>query len=172
MPRRGPHAADPQARYSNAELPGSVVRLIGRHYFGTAGSAALLTAAAILLLDIGPALHWRPWLVGGLLLYAAGCAFAFKASRDEHRRMDAALLITGVGAMILTTLGSLAFHDGVRSAMLGFGGLLVCMLGGVTGLRWGLALPASAWPSSACSAGPSGPATPRRRAPSRRCRWC
>jgi len=142
MPRQGPHAAAPQTRQPDAELPGSVVRLIGRYYFGTAGSAALLTAAAIVLLDIGPALHWRPWLVSGLVAYAAGCAWAFRAGLHDRQRMNLALFVAGAGAMLLTTLGSLAFHDGVRSAMLGFGGLLVCMVGGVAGLRAGLALAA------------------------------
>jgi PAS domain S-box-containing protein len=118
MPRQGPHAAAPQTHHADAELPSSVLQLIGRHYFGSAAGAALFS--------------------------------------------------TGSVALLLITLASLAFHDGVRNPMLGFGGLLVCLLGGVAGLRWGLALASVCllqvgflgWAEAAGHTAAPGPATP------------
>jgi len=66
------------------DLPGSVVRVIGRHHLGTAVIAA--------------------------------------------------------SAMLLVGAAALAFGDGLRHPTLGLFGLAVCLVGGVTSLRWGAAV--------------------------------
>jgi len=141
MSRDESHAAAAATRLA-ATVPGAVVHLIGRYYFGTACSAALVSALLLALLPVGPALAWRGGLIAALLVYAAACTWAFLASRAQRRRLDVSLFLAGLGAMALVAGAALAFHDGVRSPTLGFCGLVVCMLCGVTNLRWGAALAA------------------------------
>ncbi|HJV62688.1 MAG TPA: PAS domain S-box protein [Albitalea sp.] len=131
-------------RHDATELPRSVVRLIGRYYFGTACAAALVGAIVIGLLPGPLSPPARAGLIAALIGYAAVVAWAFMASREQRRRMDPALFGTGAGAMAIVFFASLAYGDGIRNPTLGFFGLIVCMLCGVTSLRWGAVLAALA----------------------------
>jgi len=104
MPRQGLHAAAPQTPFSKAEPPGSAPWRVGRGYLGITGSAALVGAAAVLLLDLGHTLAWRPSLALGLLLYAAICGGALavlsrllaqhrSVAAERERRFDALMRI-------------------------------------------------------------------------------
>jgi len=136
-----PAAALPP-RYSITELPSAIVRLIGRYYFGTALVAALVTALVVALLPADAMPPWRPPLLLSLLLYAGGCLWALLASLKERRHMDVALFLVGVGGMAMVTATALAFGDGLRSPTLGFFGLVICMLSGISSVRLGASLAA------------------------------
>ena len=62
------------------------------------------------------------------------------AAAQVTRYAAPALFLAGLGVTALVLVASLAFHDGLRSPTLGFCGLVVCLLCGVKGLRWGAAL--------------------------------
>jgi PAS domain S-box-containing protein len=132
-------------RMADAELPESAARIIGRFFFGTAAMAALLSAAIMGTLPS----HLSPWLrttiVGGLLAFAAGCTFAVRASAPPRFRMHLALVGVALVGMLLSGLVSLALDEGVRSPVLGFCGLIVCVVGAITRPRIGVILGAAAW---------------------------
>src|SRR5688572_14473802 len=139
-----PSSADAAAaRTAVTDLPGSVVRLIGRYYFGTAVAVALASMLIVGVLPSRLSGSWRIGLLSALAAYALGAGWAFRASRDRRHRLDVSLFVTGVGAMALVAAAATGFGDGLRSPTLGFCGLIVCMLCGVTSLRWGAALAAA-----------------------------
>lgn len=140
MPNAGSKAARATApQHTSAEHPGSVALLIGRYYFGTAGIAS---AVAIVILAFAPdnpaAMHG--WLMGALAAYAAWCAWAFTATRERPGRMGPRLFLAGLGATAIIFFSALSFGDGIRHPTLGYAGLIVCMVSGVSSLRWGGAL--------------------------------
>jgi PAS domain S-box-containing protein len=129
-------AAPPPAR----DLPGSVVRLIGRYYFGTAVCVALASMPIVAMLPGRIDTTWRIGLLVALAAYAAFASWAFRASRHERHRLQRSLFATGVGTMLLVAAFAFGLGDGLRNPTLGFMGLVVCMVGGVTSLRWGAGL--------------------------------
>jgi PAS domain S-box-containing protein len=137
-----PSADAAATRAAATDLPGSVVRLIGRYYFGTAVAVALASMLIVGVLPSRLSGSWRIGLLSALAAYALGAAWAFRASRDRRHRLDISLFVTGVGAMALVAAAAIGFGDGLRSPTLGFCGLVVCMVCGVTSLRWGAALAA------------------------------
>jgi PAS domain S-box-containing protein len=146
MPRDSAQSARASARYASIEIPRLVVRLIGRYYFGAAGMVAAITAMAVAILPAGPAAPWRAQLIVALLTYATACGWGFVASRHRLRRMHLATFLAGLGVLGLTLATALAYGDGLRNPAVGFVGLVVCLVTGVSSLRWGAAL-------TACSLG-------------------
>src|SRR5687767_10454738 len=103
-----PSSADAATRTAATDLPGSVVRLIGRYYFGTAIAVALASMLIVAVLPSGLSVAWRIGLLVALLVYALGTAWAFRISRDRRHRLDISLFLAGVGAMALVAATTLA----------------------------------------------------------------
>jgi PAS domain S-box-containing protein len=129
-------------RLSHTDLPDAVVRLVGRFYFGIASVVALLAALAFALPAAGLADGPRNTFVAALALYAAACAWAFRQTPNARFRLESALLAAALAAMLLVGIGSALHHEGLRSPALGFGGLMVCLIGAIASLRYSLALAA------------------------------
>ncbi len=132
------------ARLADAELPESAARMIGRFFFGTTAVAALASACLMALEPPGLAPMLRIALVGSTGLFSALCGLMVRFSARPRFPMNAALGAVAVVAMLLTGLASWALNEGLRSPTLGFCGLIVCVVGAVTGVRYGLALGAFA----------------------------
>ncbi|MEO6030554.1 MAG: PAS domain S-box protein, partial [Burkholderiaceae bacterium] len=124
----------------DAGLPAAAARLIGQYVFGTCCGAALASAALLSTQLPGVAPASRLMLVGGLVLFAALCGLAMYLSPRAGFPMGAALGSTAVAAMLLVGLISLVLGEGLRNPSFGFFGLLVCVVGAVTGLRQRVAL--------------------------------
>jgi PAS domain S-box-containing protein len=120
---------------ADAELPESAARLIGRFFFGTTATAALLCALILSALPAGLPLVTRMLLVGSLGIFAALCSFAVHASAAPRFRMTLALALVALLAMGLSAGVSIAVNEGVRSPALGFCALIVCVVGAITRLR-------------------------------------
>jgi len=120
---------------ADAELPESAARLIGRFFFGTTATAALLCALILSALPAGLPLVTRMLLVGSLGIFAALCSFAVRASAAPRFRMTLALSLVALLAMGLSAGVSIAVNEGVRSPALGFCALIVCVVGAITRLR-------------------------------------
>ena len=132
------------ARQADAELPKSAGRMIGRFFFGTVAGAALLSAAILAVLPPGLPLATRFVLVGGALLLAALTGLAVRLSARPEFPMNTVLCLVGLAAMGLTGLVSLLLNAGLRSPPLAFCGLIVCVVGAITGVRYSVALGAAA----------------------------
>ncbi len=128
----------------DAELPESAPRLIGRFFFGTAACAALVIAAILAVEPPGLAPSTRSWLVGSIGFFVVLCGLAVRCSARARFPMTAALCAVAVAAMGLTGGVSTLLNEGLRSPTLGFCGLIVCVVGAITGVRWSLAMGAFA----------------------------
>jgi PAS domain S-box-containing protein len=128
------------ARLADARLPESAARMIGRFFFGTTAIAALASAALLAALtpDLPPTA--RAWLVAATGALALLCALAARLSARPVFPMNAALAAVAVLVILLTVLAATVLGDGLRSPPLAFCGLIVCVVGAITGLRYGLAL--------------------------------
>ena len=128
----------------DAEPPESAPRLAGRFFFGTTAGAALVSAAILSVAPLGLAPSMRAWLVGSVGLFAVLCGLAVRISARERFPMPAALCGVAVTAMGLSGLVSALLNEGLRSPPLGFCGLIVCVVGALTGVRCSVALGAFA----------------------------
>ena len=131
------------SQLTDTELPGSVGRVIGRFFFGAA-SAATFVSAAILSLLPGLPLGQRLAVVGSLIVMAVAAGLAMHLSQRARFPMNAALVGVALAELLLTGLVAFMLGEGVRSPILGFCGLLVCVVGAITGVRHGLVLSAVA----------------------------
>ncbi|MES2100879.1 MAG: PAS domain S-box protein [Pseudomonadota bacterium] len=127
-----------------AELPESAARMIGRFFFGTNALAGLAGAVILTVLPPGLPLPQRMLIVGCIGLFALICAFTTHLSARPRFPMNAALCVVAVAAMALTGLVGVLLGEGLRSPPLAFCGLIVCVVGAITGVRSGLALGAVA----------------------------
>ena len=132
--------AQERPSFSKADLPPTLVRLIGRWYFGTAACAALFAAGvhATLPPTLLPAGRWP--LTAALVIYAALNLWSLRSSADDRFRSDPALFLAALGAIALSGAAAVLSQDGLRHTALAFGGLVTCMLCAVASLRWGVAL--------------------------------
>jgi hypothetical protein len=131
------------SQLTDTELPGSVGRVIGRFFFGAAAGATLVSAILLMLLP-GLPLGYRLAVVGSLIVMAAAAGLATHLSQRARFPMNAALVGVALAEMLLTGLVAFMLGEGVRSPILGFLGLLVCVVGAITGVRQGLVLSAVA----------------------------
>ena len=129
-------------RLSHADLPDAVVRQVGRFYFGIASVVALVSAFVFAMPAAGLGDGPRHAMVAALLAYAAACAWAFSQTPNNRFRMESALLVAALAAMVLVGAGSVLHQEGLHSVALGFGGLMVCLIGAVASLRYSLTLAA------------------------------
>ena len=128
-----PALADP-------ELPESAARMLGRFFFGTSAGAALASAAILSVLPPGLPASLRLVLVGSAAGFALLCALAAPLSARPGFPMNAALCAVAVTAMTLTGLVGVLLGEGLRSPPLAFCGPIVCVVGAITGVRYGLAV--------------------------------
>lgn len=135
----------PRPRLPSIEAPDAVRRLIGSLFFGTATITALGASALFALLPSAVSASTRWAAVAAFLAYAALCARLWQLSRrDAFTAMNPGLLVVSLGSIALVVAASILFDDGLRHAGMGFLSLVVCMLGAVAGLRYGLAAAAAA----------------------------
>jgi PAS domain S-box-containing protein len=114
--------------------------MIGRHFFSTCCVSALVGAVALAVRPPGIVPAARLMLVGGLVLYAALCGLAAHLSTRARFPMSAALGVTALAAMLLIGWVSVVLGEGLRNPAFGFFGLIVCVVGAITGVRLGVAL--------------------------------
>ena len=131
-------------RLAATELPESAARMIGRFFFGTNAIAGLASATIVSVLPLGLPPSQHVLIVGCIGLFALACALAVRLSARPRFPMNAVLCAVAVSAMALIALASLLLGEGLRSPPLAFCGLFVCVVGAITGLRYGLALAAVA----------------------------
>ncbi|MEP7297376.1 MAG: PAS domain S-box protein [Burkholderiales bacterium] len=125
---------------ANAELPESAARIIGRVFFGTTSAAGFACSVILALLPVGLSSGGQMLLVGGVLVFAALCALAARASGTPQFPMDLALCSVAVVTMLLAATVAVALNEGVRSPALGFTPLIVCVVGAITRPRVSLLL--------------------------------
>ena len=123
-----------------ADLPATAERLIGRYVFGTCCGAGLASGALLSVQPPGLAPDLRLMLVGGLVLFAALCGLAAHLSARARFPMNAALGVVSLVAMSMIGLISLVLGEGLRNPAFGFLGLIVCVVGAITGARQCVAL--------------------------------
>ncbi|MDO9353557.1 MAG: PAS domain S-box protein, partial [Solirubrobacteraceae bacterium] len=131
-------------RQADDELPDSAARMIGRFFVGTTATAALASALLLALLPAGLPAPQRLWLVASIGGFALLTALAMRLSARPQFPMNAALCAVAVGAMGLAGLVGVVLDEGLRSPPLAFCGLIVCVVGAVTGARQGLTVGAVA----------------------------
>ena len=129
---------------TEADMRGTVTRLIGRYYFGTTSAAALASALILGALPGGlpgaMAPDTRTAIVAGLVLFAALCLWVAQRSRAASFPAVAGLCAVGLMSIMFVGTVAAAMHDGIRNPALGFLALIVCMLSAMTGWRRGLLL--------------------------------
>ena len=131
------------SQLTDTEFPGSVGRVIGRFFFGAAAGATLVSATLLLLLP-GLPIGQRLAVVSSLIVMAAAAGLATQLSQRARFPMNAALVGVALAELLLTGLVAFMLGEGVRSPILGFLGLLVCVVAAITGVRHGLVLSAVA----------------------------
>ncbi len=154
--------ANPALRLADTALPEPAARIIGRFFFGTSCAAGFACAAMLASVPLGLPSPARVALAGALLVFAALCGLAVRASAAPRFPMNLALCTTALVAMGLAALIAVAANEGVRSPALGACALMVCVVGAITrprvsvllggvamaltaGLSW---LEAGGWPVS------------------------
>jgi PAS domain S-box-containing protein len=152
------------------QLPESAARVVGRYYLGASCLSGLVSAAMLAWLAPGLAPDVRALLVGSVLVYALLSALALFASARKPFPMHAALGLIALFAVLLCGLVAVALHDGVRDPALGLCAIVVCIVGAITGMRYGIAiggvallqLGGLAWAEASgwLAAAPAGAATP------------
>ena len=136
--------AHPALRMADAEPPEPAARTIGRLFFGTTAAAGFGCAALLTTVPVGLPPAARIALVAGLLVFAAGCGLAVRASTAPQFPMTLALCAAALVEMLLAALVAVAANEGVRSPALGFCALLVCVVGAITRPRISVGLGAAA----------------------------
>ncbi len=130
-------SAPPPAWTKNAETP---TRLIGRFFFGTSGLAALCGGGV--LLTVSPAAPMA--LLAGVALFTLVCAVAFGFSRLPRFPVAAVLVGVAGASVVLTAAIDWTLGAGLRSPLIGFAALAICVVGAIVGLRGSLPLAALA----------------------------
>ncbi|MEQ1685548.1 MAG: PAS domain S-box protein [Burkholderiaceae bacterium] len=125
---------------SEAEMRGTVTRLIGRYYFGTTSAAALVSALILGTLPGVIGADARAAIVAALALFSGLCLWASQRSRTPSFPMIAGLCGVGLASVAFVGWVGMLMHDGIRNPALGFLALIVCVLSAMTGWRWGLML--------------------------------
>lgn len=126
----------PPSAFDSAFDPRLEVRHgIARQLFALVGAIALLVVLAYLLLPTGltPGQRWSMVAACGALAALAAAAMRLRSARTEDL---VALVLVGVIAVV--GFGAVRLDWGVGDPGLAFFGLLVCLVGAVSGLRWGL----------------------------------
>jgi PAS domain S-box-containing protein len=129
---------------ADVDLPESAARMIGRFYFGTTAAAGLASAAIMAVLPPSLSALPRLALVGAIAVFSLVCALAVRFSARPRFPMNAALCAAALTAMLLAGVVGVALDEGLRSPPLAFCGLIVCVVGAITGVRYGIALGAFA----------------------------
>ena len=132
------------ARPADADLPESAARMIGRFFFGTNAAAGLASAAIMAVLPPGLPPALRLTMVASIGAFALICALAARLSARPRFPMNPALGAVAVVAIGLAGLVSVLLGEGLRSPPLAFCGLIVCVVGAITGVRYSLAVGAVA----------------------------
>ncbi|MEO5695892.1 MAG: PAS domain S-box protein [Burkholderiaceae bacterium] len=117
--------------------PKSTRRTIGLSYFATVSGASLVCA---LLLSIAPPLAWPELTqaaVAGMVAMAVITGLAIPLSARPGFPLRTAQWFVGMAALVLVGMVSLALGEGVRSPVLGFLGLTVCVVTAIGGIRQG-----------------------------------
>ncbi len=132
------------ARPAHLELSESAARIIGRFFFWGAAAAALCSALILGRMPLPFEPDRRAVVVGTTLAFAAICALA--AWLDAHKRAHHRATVCGVALLGMLASGFVAVElgEGVRSPLLGFCALIVCLVCATAGLRQGLVLTAVA----------------------------
>src|SRR3954471_12537539 len=97
MPRDTSSALNAPARDASTDIPRTVVRLIGRYYFGTASILCAVAALLVAAFPAGAATRWRVPLLVSLLVFALGCGWGFAAAHRRGRPMHLPAFLTGLG---------------------------------------------------------------------------
>jgi PAS domain S-box-containing protein len=126
------------------KLPESAARVVGRYYLGASCLAGLASAAILAWLVPGLAPDVHVLLVSSMLVYAALSVLALLASTRAPSPspfpMHAALGLLGLFAVLLCGLVAISLRDGVRDPALGFCAVVVCLVGAIAGMRYGVAI--------------------------------
>ncbi|MEP7102914.1 MAG: PAS domain S-box protein [Burkholderiales bacterium] len=131
-------------RLADDALPESAGRMIGRFFFGTNAVAGLASAGIVSVLPPGLPPLLRLAMLGSLGVFALLCALAVRLSANPRFPVDAALGAVAVAAIALTGQVGVLLGEGLRSPTLAFCGLIVCVVGAITGWRQSLAIGALA----------------------------
>jgi PAS domain S-box-containing protein len=123
-----------------AELTDAAARIIGRFFFGTFAAASLASAVILAVLPAAPPTGLRLALVVAFGGFAVVCALALRVCARAGLRLPAAMGVTALLAITLNGCAGLALGDGVRSPLLSFSALIVCVIGAITDPRRGFAL--------------------------------
>ncbi len=129
---------------TEADMRGTVTRLIGRFYFDTTCAAALVSALILGTLPGAAGSGARNTLVAGLALFAALCRWVSQRSRAAPFPVFQGLCAVGLLSIAFVGVVAAAMNDGIRHPALGFLALIVCVLSAMTGWRWGSLLCAAA----------------------------
>jgi PAS domain S-box-containing protein len=132
------------SRLDDADPPESAARRIGRFFFGTSAAGGLASAAIMAVMPPGLPGPMRLLLVGSTVVFALVCLLAVRLSRQPRFPMDAALGAVAITAIGLSGLVAFVLGEGLRSPPLAFCGLIVCVVGAITGIRYGMAVGAFA----------------------------
>ena len=122
------------------QLPESAARVVGRYYLGASCLSGLASAAILAWLVPGLASDVHALLVGSVLVYSALSALALSASARSRFPMHAALSLLALFAVLLCGLVAVSLRDGVRDPALGLGAVVVCIVGAIAGMRYGMAI--------------------------------
>ena len=128
------------AHPADTELPESAARMIGRFFFGTCAGAGLVGAAILSTLMPALPVALRLSLVGGVGGFALLCALTAHLSARPRFPMNAALCVVAAVAMLSIGAVSVVLNEGLRSPPFALCGLIVCVVGAITGVRYSLAL--------------------------------
>ncbi len=130
----------PLAPTTEADMRGTVTRLVGYYYFGTTGAAALISALILATLQGVVGTEGRGPIVLGLVLLAGVCVWASHRSSTSSFPIVPGLCAVGLGSVGFVGWMSVLMHDGLRNPVLSFLALIVCLLSATTGWRLGLLL--------------------------------
>ena len=127
-------------RPDDATPPESAARRIGRFFFGTSAAGALASAAIMVVLPPHLPASTRLLLVGSTAVLALTCMLAMRLSRQPRFPMEAALGAVAIIAIGLSGLVAVLLGEGLRSPPLAFCGLIVGVVGAITGIRCAIAV--------------------------------
>ena len=122
------------------QLSESAARVVGRYYLGASCLSGLAAAAILAWLAPGLAPELHALLVGSVLAFAALSGVALVVSRQPTFPMRATLSLLALFTVLLCGMVAVAMGDGVRNPTLGFCGVVVCIVGAITGMRYGVAV--------------------------------
>ncbi len=123
-----------------ADTPRSAARVIGRFFFGTTAGVAAVSAALMPVSVPGLEAGARSAVVAGLIVFAVLNLLAVRFCDRANFPLRTALCSVSLFAMLLIDLVAAAAGDGAHNPALGFCGVIVCVIGSITGVRLGVAL--------------------------------